>query len=185
MNGNGRGPGRSSKERVAAVRRAGGASPVTSTDNAPFRSATGQGGRASEPPMRRPEFERESPAVVSADKRVAVKFALAKQRALMWAAARERSPRAAVSSDDDVHPVCRQRERTCALKFADLGDMHECFRFHDQPQSPEALEAVALTAAAPPLRSAPFVRVSGSRRRTIKGTRRPIAQSPPAAQAAG
>ena len=43
---------------------------------------------------------------------------LAKERALMWAAASEGAPPAAGSRQDDIHAVRGQREWTCALEFA-------------------------------------------------------------------
>ena len=92
----------------------------------------GTGSQTFRPSVALSGVECESPAMVSADKRVAVEFALAEQRALMRAAASEGAPSAAGSRQDDVHAVRGQRERTCAFEFAEIGDTNECFGLHDQ-----------------------------------------------------
>ena len=79
--------------------------------------------------------------MVTADKRAAVEFSLAEQRALMRAAATESAPPAADSRQDDVHPVRGQSERTSAFEFAETGGTNERFGLHDQTLSGSGLSS--------------------------------------------
>jgi hypothetical protein len=78
--------------------------------------------------------------MVSADKSVAVEFSLAEQRALVWAAASKGAPPAAGSRQDNVHPVRGQRERSCALELAEIGDTKERFGLHGQTLTGRGLD---------------------------------------------
>ena len=105
------GPGKSSSDRVVAL----GTQNALEARDVDKDAAIALGDRTRRQTFR-PTFaltgiDRETPAMVAADKGAAVEFSLAEQRALMGATAVECAPAAASLQQDDVRPVGRQCER--------------------------------------------------------------------------
>ena len=82
--------------------------------------------------------------MVAADERVAVELPLAEQSALMGAAAVEGAPFLAGPNQNDIRPICGERERPRALELTDAGDANERFRLHKSRSQlgPDCLELV-------------------------------------------